>query len=33
VVNPLLSYDQWKKVKELWQSVRDGWDPEEWGEE
>ncbi len=29
VVNPLLSYDQWKKVKELWQTVRDGWDPEE----
>ncbi len=29
VVNPLLSYDQWKKVKELWQTVRDAWDPEE----
>ena len=29
VVNPLLSYDQWKKIKELWQSVRDGWEPEE----
>lgn len=29
VVNPLLSYDQWKKVKELWQTVRDGWQPEE----
>jgi 4-carboxymuconolactone decarboxylase len=29
VVNPLLSYDQWKKVKELWQTVRDGWEPEE----
>lgn len=29
VVNPLLSYDQWKRVKELWTSVRDGWDPEE----
>jgi len=25
VVNPLLSFDQWKKVKELWRSVRDGW--------
>ncbi len=25
VVNPLLSYDHWKKVKELWQSVREGW--------
>jgi 4-carboxymuconolactone decarboxylase len=29
VVNPLLSYDQWKKVKELWLTVRDGWEPEE----
>lgn len=29
VVNPLLSYDQWKKVKELWQTVREGWEPEE----
>jgi 4-carboxymuconolactone decarboxylase len=29
VVNPLLSYDQWKRVKELWASVRDGWEPEE----
>ncbi len=29
VVNPLLSYDQWKKIKELWQTVRDGWAPEE----
>ncbi len=29
VVNPLLSYDQWKTVKELWQTVRDGWEPEE----
>jgi 4-carboxymuconolactone decarboxylase len=29
VVNPLLSYDQWKRVKELWGSVRDGWEPEE----
>lgn len=29
VVNPLLSYDQWKRVKELWLSVRDGWEPEE----
>lgn len=29
VVNPLLSYDQWKKVKELWTTVRDGWEPEE----
>lgn len=24
-VNPLLSYDQWKKVKELWVSVKEGW--------
>lgn len=29
VVNPLLSYDQWKRVKELWLSVRDDWEPEE----
>ncbi|HLS48153.1 MAG TPA: carboxymuconolactone decarboxylase family protein [Gemmatimonadales bacterium] len=27
VVNPLLSFDQWKKVKELWRTVRDGWSP------
>jgi hypothetical protein len=24
-VNPLLSFDQWKKVKELWRTVRQGW--------
>lgn len=29
VVNPLLSYDQWKKVKELWTTVKEGWEPEE----
>jgi 4-carboxymuconolactone decarboxylase len=29
VVNPLLSYDEWKKVKELWTSVKDAWDPDE----
>lgn len=27
VVNPLLSFDQWKKVKELWRSVRESWIP------
>ncbi len=27
VVNPMLSFDQWKKVKELWRAVRDGWSP------
>jgi 4-carboxymuconolactone decarboxylase len=27
IVNPLLSFDQWKKVKELWRAVRDGWSP------
>jgi 4-carboxymuconolactone decarboxylase len=27
IVNPLLSFDQWKKVKQLWRSVRDGWSP------
>jgi 4-carboxymuconolactone decarboxylase len=25
IVNPLLSFDQWKKVKELWRTVRVGW--------
>jgi len=29
VVNPLLSYPRWKTVKELWQTVQDGWEPEE----
>jgi 4-carboxymuconolactone decarboxylase len=27
VVNPLLSFERWKKVKELWRTVRDGWSP------
>lgn len=27
VVNPMLSFDQWKKIKELWRTVRDGWSP------
>ncbi|HTD58312.1 MAG TPA: carboxymuconolactone decarboxylase family protein [Solirubrobacteraceae bacterium] len=27
IVNPLLSFDQWKKVKELWKTVREGWSP------
>lgn len=27
IVNPLLSFDQWKKVKELWRTVRAGWSP------
>jgi 4-carboxymuconolactone decarboxylase len=27
IVNPLLSFDHWKKVKELWRTVRDGWSP------
>ena len=27
IVNPLLSFDQWKKVKELWRTVREGWAP------
>ena len=25
--NPLLSFDQWKKIKELWRTVREGWSP------
>jgi 4-carboxymuconolactone decarboxylase len=28
LVNPLLSYDQWRKVKELWGRVREGWERE-----
>jgi 4-carboxymuconolactone decarboxylase len=24
IVNPLLSFDQWKKVKQLWRTVREG---------
>jgi 4-carboxymuconolactone decarboxylase len=27
IVNPLLSFDQWKKAKELWKTVREGWSP------
>jgi 4-carboxymuconolactone decarboxylase len=27
IVNPMLSFDQWKKIKELWRTVRDGWGP------
>jgi 4-carboxymuconolactone decarboxylase len=27
IVNPLLSFDQWKKIKQLWRTVRDGWSP------
>ena len=27
IVNPLLSFDQWKKIKELWHTVREGWSP------
>jgi 4-carboxymuconolactone decarboxylase len=27
VVNPMISFDAWRKVKELWRSVRDGWTP------
>lgn len=27
IVNPLLSFDQWKKVKQLWRSVREAWSP------
>jgi 4-carboxymuconolactone decarboxylase len=26
-VNPFLSYDHWKAVKELWEQVRVAWDP------
>jgi 4-carboxymuconolactone decarboxylase len=27
IVNPLLSFDHWKKVKQLWRTVREGWTP------
>lgn len=27
VVNPMMSFDQWKKIKELWRTVREGWSP------
>jgi 4-carboxymuconolactone decarboxylase len=27
IVNPLLSFDRWKKVKEQWRAVRQGWSP------
>ena len=27
IVNPLLSFDHWKKVKQLWRTVREGWPP------
>lgn len=27
IVNPLLSFDEWKKIKELWRTVREGWTP------
>ena len=26
-VNPFVAYDHWKGVKELWEQVRDGWEP------
>jgi len=26
-VNPLLAFDHWKRVKELWRAVRDDWNP------
>jgi len=28
VVNPLLAYEQWKRIKELWLTVRGGWEGE-----
>ena len=27
VVNPMLALDQWNGVKELWRTVREGWEP------
>jgi 4-carboxymuconolactone decarboxylase len=29
IVNPLLSFEQWKAVKELWRSVKESWIPED----
>ena len=29
VVNPLLSFEQWKAVKELWRGVRESWMPKD----
>jgi 4-carboxymuconolactone decarboxylase len=29
VVNPLLSFEQWKAVKDLWRSVKESWIPED----
>jgi 4-carboxymuconolactone decarboxylase len=29
IVNPLLSFDQWKKVKQLWRTVRQGMSQEQ----
>ncbi|MGE0352277.1 MAG: carboxymuconolactone decarboxylase family protein [Gemmatimonadales bacterium] len=29
VVNPLLSFDQWKQVKDLWRSVKEAWIPDD----
>jgi 4-carboxymuconolactone decarboxylase len=28
VVNPLLALDEWKKVKDLWRSIKEAWVPE-----
>jgi 4-carboxymuconolactone decarboxylase len=27
IVNPLLSFEKWKKIKQLWRTVREGWSP------
>lgn len=32
VANPLLSFDQWKRVKELWRGVRERWAREKGGD-
>ena len=29
VMNPMLSFDAWKRVKEMWRAVREAWIPED----
>lgn len=29
VMNPMLSFDAWKRVKELWRAVKEAWSPED----
>jgi 4-carboxymuconolactone decarboxylase len=29
IMNPMLSFDSWKRVKELWRAVKEAWIPED----